>query len=78
MTVIISPNPATQNSTIQIKAETDFTTAVIFDISGREILQTTCNSNHTSINMAGLTKGIYLLQLNGKENAKAVRKIIIQ
>jgi len=78
MTVIISPNPAPQNSTIQITAETDFTSAAIFDISGRKISETICNSNHTAISSAGLAKGIYLLQLNGRENAKAVRKVIIQ
>ncbi len=63
----IYPNPADDQITISLK--TDFETISIFDSYGKQIFKEQISGKKSvTINTTKFAKGIYLIQLNGKES----------
>lgn len=61
----IYPNPANDNITIQLK-NADQAIITIYNIVGQEIRSITTNNIETSVNIADLRSGIYLVKVNQK------------
>ncbi len=72
----IYPNPATSQIHVNTPGLTDFTLN-IKKINGKTILTKHCNQEQNILNMEGIPKGIYLLQISN-ENMIETKKIIIQ
>jgi hypothetical protein len=71
----IYPNPATNS--ITVKGKGLMSNIKIFDVTGREVLQTAGISNQTTININQLAKGIYFIQIatsKGINNCKFVKE----
>jgi hypothetical protein len=72
--ISISPNPSTGIFTINSSKNFQFS---VYDIFGREILQTTSQSQMTTLDLTSYPQGIYFVR--GKSNGKIfARKIILQ
>ncbi|MBD3637279.1 MAG: T9SS type A sorting domain-containing protein [Crocinitomicaceae bacterium] len=79
--LMIYPNPAKFHITVDLGAiayeEMSTTTLVLYDLMGRKILEQNVPSKVFNIDLSGLSKGTYLLEIS---NGSAVtsRKILIQ
>lgn len=51
---------------------------VIYDLNGRELKRKVSTSSETSINTAGIDKGIYILQLRSAKGIEGSRKLFLQ
>jgi hypothetical protein len=73
--IAVYPNPATNS--ITIKGKYQLTNIKIFDVTGREVLQTSVISNQATININQLSKGIYFVRIAtsiGTSNCKFVKE----
>ena len=68
----IYPNPTSDNFTIEM--ENDVKSVEIYSIQGQKVL--TCNSKN--INVSSLSKGIYMVRIEDKNNAIATQKLILE
>ena len=75
----IYPNPSTSgNITIDVTDNSiEYTSVLVSDITGKEIVNTTINSNSTN-QIQLLEKGIYLVSLMNNERRLVTKKLIIQ
>jgi len=75
--VLIYPNPASE--TLWVENTTSFVPKnyVLYDISGRRIIQKNINSSRTSLDVSNLSSGLYILELTSK-NKKIIKKITVQ
>jgi len=76
LTVKVYPNPATEMVTVKLPEALN-TTAYVYDLSGRKVLQHPVNSDKLQFNVSNLSKGYYFVKLqNGKirYTAKFVKK----
>jgi aryl-phospho-beta-D-glucosidase BglC (GH1 family) len=71
----IYPIPASQNLTIDQKG-TDFTKAVIMDITGNVMREASLQGSKETLSLEGLAKGIYLLQLSSAGKSELLRLIV--
>ena len=71
----IYPNPATETVTIDF-SETTITTAMvlIYDISGKKVLETTVDESNRSIDVQSLESGLYFLEITSASSSEAVSK----
>lgn len=69
-TIKIYPNPS--SSILNIESNYEIKEIKVFNIFGNEILKTTSNS----LNVAELSQGVYLLEILGKNNRKAIKRFI--
>lgn len=71
------PNPTANNYTIELKnSELPFN-VTISDLSGRKIMQQNkITTNKTTLNLQGLPKGVYFLEVLSNTHKKVTQKII--
>lgn len=62
--VAVYPNPAT--TFISVTSGTQLNDVTIVDVLGRILYTQTCKASHLSIDIAGFSKGMYLLKVNGQ------------
>ena len=70
----VFPNPAYSHLTIQSKGYFQYT---LYDITGRKQMVEDNNYNEATIDLTGLAKGIYILQITNAKG-KAIHKILIE
>ncbi|PSK92058.1 T9SS type A sorting domain-containing protein [Taibaiella chishuiensis] len=74
----VSPNPATDRITLQLKSAPAADAAVtIYSVTGRQVLHQKITATRTDIPLEGLTKGIYLLAYTAdgkRETLRVVKK----
>lgn len=64
---LLYPNPASDNITIQTSGKSSSESFIITDLRGREVLHGKLASPKTTLDVSGLSRGSYLIQLeNGK------------
>ena len=74
--VVVYPNPTT--GTIYITTPNKgYAQAVLYDVTGREVMKQSVDAEKTIIQAGALTNGVYYLQLSG-ERQRATEKVIIQ
>ena len=74
--ITLSPNPTHGRLSVSIKKSSEILKWTIFDITGQKISSSTLNDDGI-IELDGITAGVYILKLNGK-NSLTNRKIIVQ
>jgi hypothetical protein len=67
--LMVYPNPTAENITIQTPQGADYTEYFIMDLSGRVLMNGKVTGKSTVISLDGLTKGHYLLRMQGKESS---------
>lgn len=70
------PNPASKKLTLDF-GKADAYTVSIFDLSGRLVFKTLCYDKNTTLNMADVIQGVYLLQVKTSSGAVS-RRIVIE
>ncbi len=75
--LIIFPNPSKGKMKISVDNANVYDLSVI-NIEGKVVYKETAVRNNKEINLEGLNKGIYLLQLRDKENGLISKKIVIE
>ncbi len=72
----VYPNPAKDH--ITIASHTNETIAVsVFDVLGKNVLNRNLNANNT-LNVSGLSKGLYVMKITSASNSVITKKIIIE
>ena len=76
----IFPNPATDHIQITVMDENELSLATLYDYTGREISQISISGKDASISVAGVSSGLYMLQINMKDQniIPITRKIQIE
>lgn len=64
---LIYPNPASTTLTIELAAGSKQWAVNIHNVQGQEVLQTTLNIKHQTLNISNLSPGIYFLTLDNAE-----------
>ncbi len=72
----IYPNPASDNITIQ--SAFSIQSISLFDLSGRLLNEIQVNNSWAQLDVSGLDKGLYVLQVYGSDGNTSVHKIIIK
>ena len=78
----VYPNPATDRLTVEFTlTQAESVTAQIVDLTGKVLRHNTIDgvdgSNQIQLNLNGISKGLYLLEINTSEG-KSVRKVTVQ
>ena len=74
--LLISPNPASQNLNISFQSNSKSASLKIFDENGKPLLQKTVSSSiSNNINISKLTPGSYVVQLNDGELTRSAKFI---
>jgi phosphoribosyl-AMP cyclohydrolase len=68
------PNPV--NDILNLSFDNEITTVTIYNLVGQEVITKAVNSNETSIEVAGLAAGTYLVKLTTAEGITIDKKII--
>ncbi|CAM1361661.1 putative Por secretion system C-terminal sorting domain-containing protein [Tenacibaculum xiamenense] len=68
----VVPNPVINNAKVTLKNQYDYKKCTIFNNLGQEVFKTTSHE----LDLSGLTKGLYLLKVEGKDGRVAIKKII--
>lgn len=78
-TVSISPNPAREQVNLVFSTALQNPSINILDVTGKTVLtqNNTKLLNNTSINVAGLSKGLYLVVVKSEENT-SVEKLVVE
>ncbi len=79
--ITISPNPFTSETTITFNKEQLNTTIKVIDVTGREIKnleQIIHNTTHTTLDMRGYAKGVYILPITDDNKNTTNKKVIIE
>jgi len=74
--VYLYPNPFTSSITIDQGNCNTFTSATIFDATGRKVYSNTIHSNKNVISFANLVSGIYIVILRTNDNQTYTQKIM--
>ncbi len=74
--VKIYPNPV--NDILNLSFDNEITTVTIYNLVGQEVITKAVNSNETSIEVAGLAAGTYLVKLTTPEGITIDKKMIKQ
>jgi len=75
--LIVFPNPSKGKMKISVDNANVYDLSVI-NIEGKVVYKETAVKNNKEINLEGLNKGIYLLQLRDKDNGLISKKIVIE
>ena len=68
------PNPATQTINIEVAATTNFPILKIFDVAGNQVISQQVENNVTSLDINGLSRGVYFASLNGAAATKFIKE----
>ncbi|WP_415831501.1 T9SS type A sorting domain-containing protein [Flavobacterium terrigena] len=71
--VKLYPNPV--KSIFNISLDKEITTVSIYNLLGQEVLSKSVNSNETSIDVADLSAGTYLVKITSNNEVKTLRII---
>ena len=74
--VKLYPNPV--NDILYLSFDNEITTVTIYNLVGQEVITKAVNSNETSIEVAGLAAGTYLVKLTTPEGITIDKKMIKQ
>ncbi|MFT5820198.1 MAG: hypothetical protein ACI8ZM_001437 [Crocinitomix sp.] len=74
--VIVYPNPAVNNVTIQITEDLVNATFIMTDLSGKQVMNSTITSLQSEIDLSGLNNGQYILAIQ-TENGLKTQKITV-
>jgi hypothetical protein len=67
--------PNTAAATLAIQGKTAISAVRVFDLAGRLILTQQADfSNRTSIDIANLTSGVYIAEINGQNRIRFVKE----
>ena len=79
-TISISPNPFTSTTTISFSEEQKNTKLKVINVLGEEVFQSTINGKQYTLEMSGITKGIYFVRIEDASPTGNVvnRKIVVQ
>ncbi len=73
----VFPNPA--NYFVKVSAENAaLQNIVIFDITGKEVINLNLSENNANINVSGLDNGIYLMKITDADNNHQAVKLVIK
>jgi hypothetical protein len=75
-TVSLSPNPTSDRVTINLSNFTEQLQLRIVDMTGRVVKTTLISQQTTTVPLQGLTKGLYLVKLNGAKEVYSEKLII--
>ncbi len=70
------PNPA--RNTVRVAGLSGRCTLVINDLNGRVVLETSTDKAEAVLDVAGLARGVYYLQMRGANGETQVRKLLLQ
>jgi hypothetical protein len=70
----VYPNPATEF--INISSAKQIENIILFDVSGKIVINTKVNSNQTQISLNAVNPGVYILYINGIDGTQTQVKII--
>ena len=70
------PNPAKDFITITSNAQNEIATVQVFDLLGKEVINTKIQNNR--LNVSNLSKGMYILKINSVNGNGITKKVIIE
>ena len=73
---MVAPNPTNDFITITTNLQSTNCTATLFDMLGKELKIQKLNSNHTQINLTGLSEGNYMLKVMDGESLVGVKRVV--
>lgn len=76
-TLHVFPNPSNGSFIIEVEEGSEFSTAIIFDLAGKNVFEKNISDQKQIEFNTSLSSGIYLLQLYSKENS-VMKKISIE
>lgn len=74
--ISIYPNPSNGLITIEIENLNEFNQFKVIDLSGKVVFESNINSNKTNVDLVGLSKGVYLIQLVNEKEVQTKQLII--
>lgn len=75
--ILVYPNPATDQLTIDLPFIQPSTLIQLFDLNGREVKRITTSDSKTTLQLEGLNNAVYILKVTG-EQINITRKIMIK
>lgn len=71
--ISLYPNPAQAEVTCTVSMDGEHVMN-IFDMTGRQLMHTTFQGTHTTINVAALSSGIYMVRIDGQAHRLVIKK----
>lgn len=75
---VVFPNPSNGKISLQITNNNGSMDATVLSVDGKVVFYQSNVGNNTELNLAGLSKGVYILQLIDKEKRSVNKKIVIE
>jgi hypothetical protein len=75
--LIISPNPLTSSSTLQLNTQLKNAEVVIYDVLGKEMMRRKMDGDRMEIERGSLESGVYFVRVRSEEK-QWVEKLIIE
>jgi hypothetical protein len=72
--IVIAPNPAT--TSVNVSAKSEIQAVAIYDINGRMVQSIAVNGASTSVSVAGLNHGLYLVSVSTNKGLFTQRVIV--
>jgi len=73
---MVTPNPTNDFITITTNLQSSNCTVTLFDMLGKELKMQKLNSNHTQMNLTGLSEGNYMLKVMDGESLIGVKRVV--
>lgn len=73
----VYPNPASDQCFVTAEMESETSLCQIFDLSGRQVLQTTLTQGVNSLNVSALTPGCYLMKITNNRSV-VTKKLVVK
>ena len=73
---MVTPNPTNDNINITTNLQSNNCTAILYDMLGKELKSQKLNSNHTQMNLQGLSEGNYMLKVMDGESLIGVKRVV--
>ena len=75
----ISPNPAKEKITINSKSQLSFTSLIISNVEGKELINYSGNSIvDNTVDISGLSSGVYFIELTDIEGKHFTKKFVVE
>ncbi|MFN8396293.1 MAG: T9SS type A sorting domain-containing protein [Bacteroidia bacterium] len=72
----VFPNPARSNATLRLLEANSSASVQLYDISGKLVRELMASSTETQIDLGGLRPGLYLLQVQDKDNLHSLKLMV--